>query len=52
VRLLTLLYIFIPELIPLILDNMIDRIEVGGQEVVDGQWQQKIRIFWRFAGEV
>ena len=51
-RVLTLLYIFIPELPPLIFDKLIDRIEIGSQEVVDGQRQQEIRIVWRFAGEV
>ncbi len=42
----------IKELTPLILNKLIDRIEVGSQEVVDGQRQQEIRIVWRFAGEV
>lgn len=42
----------IRELTPLILNKLIDRIEVGSQEVVDGQRQQEIRIVWRFAGEV
>jgi hypothetical protein len=34
------------------MNKLIDRIEVGSQEVVDGQRQQEIRIVWRFAGEV
>jgi DNA invertase Pin-like site-specific DNA recombinase len=42
----------IKELTPLVLNKLIDRIEVGSQEVVDGQRQQEIRIVWRFAGEV
>jgi hypothetical protein len=32
--------------------NLIDRIEIGSQEVVDGQRQQEIRIVWRFAEEI
>lgn len=42
----------IRELTPLVLNKLIDRVEVGSQEVVDGQRQQEIRIAWRFAGEV
>ena len=42
----------IRELTPLILNKLIDRIEVGSQEVVNGQRQQEIRIVWRFAGEI
>lgn len=42
----------IKELTPLMLNKLIDRIEVGSQEVVDGQRQQEIRIVWRFAREV
>jgi len=42
----------IQELTPIVLNKLIDRIEVGSQEVVDGQRQQEIRIVWRFAGEV
>jgi hypothetical protein len=42
----------IKELTPLVMNKLIDRIEVGSQEVVDGQRQQEIRIVWRFAGEV
>lgn len=38
-------------LTPLVLNKLIDRIEVGSQEVVDGQRQQEIRIVWRFAGK-
>ena len=51
-RVLTLLYIFILKLTPLILNKPIDKIEIGSQEVVDGQRQQEIRIVWRFAGEI
>lgn len=42
----------IRELTPLVLNKLIDRIEIGSQEVVDGQRQQEIRIVWRFAGEI
>lgn len=42
----------ITELSPLILNKLIDRIEVGSQEVVDGQRMQEVTIVWRFAGEV
>jgi hypothetical protein len=42
----------IKELTPLILNKLIDRIEVGSQEVMDGVRTQEIRIVWRFAGEV
>ena len=42
----------IKELTPFVLNKLIDRIEVGSQEVVDGQRQQEIRIVWRFAGEI
>jgi len=42
----------VKELTPLVLNKLIDRIEVGSQEVIDGQRQQEIRIVWRFAGEV
>jgi len=37
---------------PLVLNKLIDRIEIGSQEVVDGERQQEIRIVWRFAGEI
>ena len=42
----------IRELTQLVLNKLIDRIEVGSQEVVDGQRQQEICIVWRFAGEI
>lgn len=42
----------IRELTPLVLNKLIDRIEVGSQEFVNGQRQQEIRIIWRFAGEM
>ena len=42
----------IRELSPLVLNKLIDRIEIGSQEVVDGQRQQEIRIVWRFTGEI
>ena len=41
----------IHELTPLILNKLIERIEVGSLEVVNGQKQQKIIIVWRFAGK-
>ena len=40
------------ELTPLVLNKLIDRIEVGSQEVINSQRQQEIRIAWRFTGEV
>jgi len=40
------------ELTQLVLNKLIDRIEIGSQEIVDGQRQQEIRIVWRFAGEI
>ena len=43
-------YLDIGELTPLVLNKLIDRIEIGSQEVVDGQRQQEIRIVWRFWG--
>ena len=42
----------IRDLSPLVLNKLIDRIEIGSQEVVSGQRQQEIRIVWRFAGEI
>lgn len=42
----------IHELTPLILNKLIERIEVGNLEIVDGDKQQKIIIVWRFAGLV
>ena len=42
----------IRKLTPLVLNKLFDRIEIGSQEVVDGQRQQEIRIVWRFAGEI
>lgn len=35
-----------------VLNKLIDRIEVGNQEIVDGEWQHEIRIVCRFAGEI
>ena len=32
-------------------NKLIERIEVGSQEVVGGQKQQEIRIVWRFVGK-
>ena len=37
------------ELTPLILNKLIERIEIGSLEAVDGQKQQTIVIAWRFA---
>lgn len=42
----------VTELTPLLLNKLIERIEIGSVETVDGQKQQKIVIIWRFAGEV
>lgn len=42
----------IQELTPLVLNKLIDRIEIGSLEIVDGQRQQEIGIVWRFVGEV
>ena len=42
----------IRKLTPLVLNKLINRIEIGRQEVVDGQRQQEIRIIWRFTGEI
>ena len=40
----------IHELTPLILNKLIERIEVGSLEAVNGHKQQEITIVWRFAG--
>lgn len=42
----------VTELSPLILNKLIERIDVGSVEIVDGQKQQEITIVWRFAGVV
>jgi len=44
-------YLHIDKLIPLMFNKLIERIEVGSQEVVGGQKQQEIRIVWRFVGK-
>lgn len=45
-------YLHIDKLTPYILNKLIERIEVGHLEMVDGQRQQKIMIVWRFCGEI
>jgi len=45
-------YLNIEELIPFILNKLVEKIEVGHREMVDGQPQQDVTIVWRFAGEV
>jgi hypothetical protein len=45
-------YLDIQELTPFILNKMVERIEIGYTEIVDGQPQQEITIVWRFVGEV
>lgn len=45
-------YLNIEELTPFILNKLVEKIEVGHRDVVDGQPQQAVTIVWRFAGEV
>ena len=44
-------YLNITELAPLILNKLIERIEIGHLEVINGVKQQEITIVWLFAGE-
>lgn len=44
-------YLDIQELTPFILNKLVERIEIGHTEIVDGQPQQKITIAWRFVGD-
>ena len=43
-------YLNIDNLTPLILNKLIEKIQVGQVEKVDGQMVQEITIVWRFAG--
>lgn len=43
-------YLNIDNLTPLILNKLIEKIQVGQVEKVDGQMVQEITIMWRFAG--
>jgi len=45
-------YLNIDTLTPLILNKLIEKIQVGHVEKVDGQLLQKITIVWRFAGVI
>jgi hypothetical protein len=45
-------YLDIREITPYILNKLIERIEVGHLEMVDGQKQQEVTIVWRFCGEI
>jgi hypothetical protein len=45
-------YLHIDKLTPYILNKLIERIEIGHPQTVDGQRQQKITIVWRFCGEI
>ena len=45
-------YLHIDKLTPFMLNKLIERIEVGQAEIVNGQNQQEITIVWRFAGTI
>lgn len=45
-------YLNIESLTAFILNKLVEKIEVGQAEVVDGQPEQDITIVWQFAGEV
>lgn len=45
-------YLNIQTLTPFILNKLIERIEIGHLETVDGQKQQEVTIVWRFCGEI
>ena len=45
-------YLNIDTLTPLILNKLIEKIQVGHVEKIDGQMVQEITIVWRFAGVV
>lgn len=45
-------YLNIDTLTPLILNKLIEKIQVGHVEKVDGQMVQEITIVWRFAGAI
>jgi hypothetical protein len=42
----------IRELTPFILNKLIDKIEIGNLEIVEGKKQQEVTIVWRFCGEI
>lgn len=42
----------IQKLTPFILNKLIERIEIGHLQTVDGQKQQEVTIVWRFAGQI
>ena len=46
------IYLNIDTLTPLILNKLIEKIQVGHVEKIDGQLVQEITIVWRFAGVV
>ena len=45
-------YLDLQELDRTVIDELIDRIEIGERTVVDGQRQQDIKVFYRFVGLV
>ena len=45
-------YLNIDKLTPFILNKLIEKIQVGHAETIDGQAVQEITIVWRFTGEV
>lgn len=42
----------IRELTPFVLNKLIERIEIGHLEILEGQKQQEVTIVWRFCGEI
>lgn len=42
----------VQELVPLVLNKMIEQIEIGSLEVVDSHKQKEITIVWRLTGKV
>jgi len=45
-------YLHIENLTPFILNKLIEKIQVGHAETVNGQTIQEVTVLWRFAGEV
>ena len=45
-------YLDIQELTPFILNKLVERIDVGYTEMVNGQAQQEVAIVWKFVGKV
>lgn len=45
-------YLDIQGLTPFILNKLVERIDVGHTEIVDGQPQQEVVIVWKFAGDI